>query len=56
MVGVMLDDDLADDFLKLIADRYTPDEIVELLGLTEWDIIEAFRDKILESPDGTFNV
>lgn len=43
-----IDDELFEEFLKNLADRYTAVELVELLELTEWDILEAFREKFLE--------
>lgn len=39
---------MEDDYLMLVDDRYTAEELVEELGLTTRDIIEAFREMILE--------
>lgn len=47
----MLDEDRVDELLKAIADKYTAPEIVEILGLTEWDILEMFREQVLEKEE-----
>lgn len=52
----MLDDERVEDWLARLADKYTAIELCELLELTEWDIIEMFRDKILEAQKGTFEL
>lgn len=52
----MIDNDRVEVWLALLADKYSAVEIVELLELTEWDVIEAFRDKILESQKGVFEL
>lgn len=41
-----VDDDLFEEYLLAIADRYTAAELVELLDLDVWDVIEAFRDNL----------
>lgn len=40
--------ELFEEFKAQLADRYTATELVELLELTEWDIIEMFQDKVME--------
>lgn len=44
----MLDEDYTDEFLARIADKYTAEELVEVLGLDVWQIIEMFRERVLE--------
>lgn len=44
----MLDDERVDDLLLKISDHYTASEIVEILGLTEWEILEMFRELVIE--------
>lgn len=45
----MIDLDLLDEFKKRIADRYTASELVELLDLDVWSVIEAFEDQVIET-------
>lgn len=47
----MVDNDLVDDFLALIADKFTASEVCEILELDVWDILEMFRDELLEKHD-----
>jgi hypothetical protein len=44
----MIDEDIFQEFKLRLADRYTAEELCELLNLDVWDIIEAFSEKILE--------
>lgn len=46
MMGI--DYDLLDEYKKQLADRYEASELVELLELDVWDIIEMFPEKIME--------
>lgn len=34
-----------------VADRYDPDYIVDVLGITSWELVEAFEDKLLNRCD-----
>lgn len=43
-----IDDDLFEEYLNQLNDRYTSWELVELLDLTTWEVIEAFRDLLHE--------
>ncbi len=43
-----LDRDRVDDLLKRIAEKYTAMEIVEILELTEEDILEVYMEEVLE--------
>lgn len=36
---------------KRIADAFDPDELVDILGLTSLDILDAFEDVLLEKID-----
>jgi len=45
-----LDNEEFERYLELLADIYEPEELVMELGLTVWDIIEAFRDRLEEKP------
>ena len=45
----MLDYEMANEYLDAVADKYTAAELAEELDLDVWDIIEFFREKILES-------
>lgn len=47
----MIDLDLLEEFKARLADRYTAEELVEMLRLSEWDILEAFHDKIADLMD-----
>ena len=39
------------DLMERIIDGYTLEDIVEILQLSSEDILEAFRDKVIESLD-----
>lgn len=43
-----IDDTVFEEFKKHLADKYTATELCELLELTEWDIIEAFQERVIE--------
>lgn len=43
-----IDFELFEEYKQALADRYEAVELVELLGLDVWDIIEAFEEKIVE--------
>lgn len=43
-----MDFELIEEYLNQLEDRYTAEELVELLELDVRDIIEAFRDKCIE--------
>lgn len=43
-----IDRDLLDEYKRQIADRYTAPELVELLELDVWEVIEAFEEKVVE--------
>lgn len=43
-----IDYELLDEYKNSLADKYTAEELCELLELTVWDIIEAFPEAILE--------
>lgn len=42
-----IDEDILDQYKRHLADRYTAEELCELLDLDVWDIIEMFEDKIM---------
>lgn len=41
-----IDEDTFEEYLCELADRYTAEELCELLELNVWDVIEAFRDNL----------
>ena len=43
-----VDYELLEEFKAELSERYTAEELCELLGLDVWDIIEAFPEKIME--------
>lgn len=45
----MIDLDLLDAYKARVADRYTAAELVDLLDLDVWEVIEAFDDKLIET-------
>lgn len=47
----MLDEDKLQEFFERVADKYTGCEICEILELTEWDVIEAFRELLIEKKE-----
>lgn len=42
-----VDREVLEEFKESLADKYTAEELCELLQLDVWDIIEAFEEKIL---------
>lgn len=48
MIDMSIDYDLLEEFKKELADKYTAEELSELLELDVWDIIEAFQEKVIE--------
>lgn len=44
----MVDEDAVDSLLSFLDERFTPEELAEELGITNDDIFDRFRDKILE--------
>lgn len=40
--------ELIDELMNRLADRYTAEELCDILQLDVWDIIEAFRDLIVD--------
>lgn len=44
----MLDREALEEFKAHLKDKYTPDELVILLEITEDDILEMFEDKVIE--------
>lgn len=45
----MIDVELLDEHKARLADRYTAAELVDLLDLDVWRIIEAFEDEIMNT-------
>jgi hypothetical protein len=43
-----VDREVLEEFKQSLSDKYTAEELCELLQLDVWDIIEAFEDKIIE--------
>ena len=37
---------MPEDYILLVAERYTPGELAELLGVTSEELIEHFKDKL----------
>lgn len=44
----MVDDDERDELYRRIEHRFSPDELIEILGLETTDIIEAFYDQVFQ--------
>lgn len=44
----LVDEDAVDTLLSFLDERFTPEELTEILGVTNDDIFDRFRDKILE--------
>lgn len=51
MLNDMIDNELLENFLNKIADKYTAEEVCEILELDVWDILENFREKIMEKKE-----
>jgi hypothetical protein len=45
----MLDDDRVDELRAMIIDRYTPEELIEILGVPTEEVFERFRDECLNT-------
>jgi hypothetical protein len=43
-----IDWELFEDYKKSLADRYTAEELCELMQLDVWDVIEAFQERVIE--------
>lgn len=43
-----IDEEVLEEFKAALADKYEAAELVELLNLSVWDIIEMFPEKIME--------
>ena len=48
LVRKLVDEDAVDTLLSFLDERFTPEELTEELGLTNEEIFDRFRDKILE--------
>lgn len=48
MINMSIDVELLEEYKLELADRYTAEELVELLQLDVWEIIEMFEDRIME--------
>lgn len=44
----MLDQDLVEEFLTRLSEHYTAAEIVDLLDIDVWEILETYREQIIE--------
>lgn len=42
-----VDREIFEEYKQSLADRYTAEELCELLQLDVWDVIEAFEEQIL---------
>lgn len=45
---VMLDESAVEHRRAVLCDRFTPDELIELLGVSVEEVFERFRDECLE--------
>lgn len=45
---VSMDRSQLQEFLERVADKYTASELVDLLDLSVWQIIDALEDEIIE--------
>lgn len=39
-----------DELLKHVIDRFTPDELCEILDISTTDFVDKFHDEIMEDP------
>jgi hypothetical protein len=39
-----------DDLIKMVIDRFTPDELCELLDISTTDFVNKFYDEIIDDP------
>lgn len=44
----LVDEDTVETLIAFLDERFTPEELTEVLGITNDDIFDRFRDKILE--------
>lgn len=44
----LLDDVAVSELRALLCDRFTPEELIEFLGVSTADVFERFRDECLE--------
>lgn len=45
----MINEDVIEEYLDMVCERWTAEELVELLGLSARDICEQFREEVLDS-------
>lgn len=45
------DTERTDEYMNDLAERFTAAELCEELDLDVWDIIESFREKIIDNPN-----
>lgn len=43
-----IDLEILEEFKQELVDKYTPAELVELLDISEWELLEAFQEKVIE--------
>ena len=43
-----IDREVLEEYKQTLADRYTAAELVELMELDVWDILEEFEEKVME--------
>jgi hypothetical protein len=44
----MLDGSQVDDLCMMLSDRYSPEELIEVLGVTTQDVFERFMEECIE--------
>lgn len=44
----MIDDTMVTELKLIVCDRYTPEELIELLGVSTGEVFERFYDEVLE--------
>lgn len=47
-MNMSVDREKLEEFKQRLADRYTAYELVELLGIDVWRILEEFEDEVME--------
>lgn len=47
MIDMSINRELLEEFKLELADKYTAEELCELLELDVWDLLEEFEDKIM---------
>lgn len=50
----MIDSDMVDELRAMLVDRFTPEDLCEILGITVEDLFERFNEEVLRTDWGEY--